>query len=45
MVMASNYNARPLVPEIMVKGDQYRLIRPRQTVAELIAHQTIPDWS
>ncbi|HEY1096114.1 MAG TPA: diaminopimelate decarboxylase, partial [Alphaproteobacteria bacterium] len=45
MVMASTYNARPLIAEVMVKGSQHRLIRPRQNVADLIATQKIPDWS
>ena len=44
MVMASTYNARPLVPEILVKGDQYAVIRPRQDINELMAMQTTPDW-
>ncbi len=35
MVMASNYNARPRPPEIMIKGDQMRLIRPRETLDSL----------
>jgi len=35
--MSSNYNTRPLAPEVLVDGDATRLIRRRQTVAELIA--------
>ncbi len=35
--MSSNYNSRPLVPEVLVDGDTARLIRRRQTVAELLA--------
>lgn len=35
--MSSNYNTRPLIPEVLVDGDQVRLIRRRQTVQELIA--------
>jgi diaminopimelate decarboxylase len=35
--MSSNYNSRPLIPEILVEGDRTRLIRRRQTVAELLA--------
>ena len=43
-VMASTYNSRPLVPEVLVKGDDFFVIRPRQTVAELLALDRIPDW-
>ena len=35
--MASNYNARPLCPEVLVDGDQYTVIRRRQTYDDLIA--------
>lgn len=35
--MSSNYNSRPLIPEVLVDGDTDRLIRRRQTVAELLA--------
>lgn len=35
--MSSNYNTRPLIPEVLLDGDAYRLIRRRQTVAELLA--------
>ncbi|CAL9625832.1 Diaminopimelate decarboxylase [Streptomyces sp. enrichment culture] len=35
--MSSNYNSRPLIPEVLVDGDETRLIRRRQTIAELLA--------
>ena len=35
--MSSNYNSRPLIAEVLVDGDQARLIRRRQTVDELLA--------
>lgn len=35
--MSSNYNSRPLIAEVLVDGDQSRLIRRRQTVEELLA--------
>jgi diaminopimelate decarboxylase len=35
--MSSNYNTRPLIAEVMVEGSQSRLIRRKQTVAELLA--------
>ncbi len=34
--MASNYNARPMCPEVLVDGDQFRIIRRRQTYEDLI---------
>ncbi|MBN2333363.1 MAG: diaminopimelate decarboxylase [Deltaproteobacteria bacterium] len=34
--MSSNYNSRPRVPEILVTGDHYRVIRQRETFADLI---------
>ncbi|TJZ65433.1 diaminopimelate decarboxylase [Chitiniphilus eburneus] len=39
--MSSNYNTRPLIPEILLDGDQARLIRRRQTVAELLALEAV----
>lgn len=35
--MSSNYNARPLLPEVLVDGDQFTVIRKRQTYDDLIA--------
>jgi diaminopimelate decarboxylase len=35
--MSSNYNSRPLIPEVLVDGDTDRLIRRRQTIGELLA--------
>ena len=43
-VMASEYNSRPLVPEVLVQGDQYAVIRPRPTYEEMLARDTIPAW-
>ncbi|WGH79571.1 diaminopimelate decarboxylase [Jannaschia ovalis] len=43
-VMASEYNSRPLVPEVLVQGDQYAVIRPRPTFDEMISRDTIPQW-
>ncbi|MCC5985799.1 MAG: diaminopimelate decarboxylase [Rhodobacteraceae bacterium] len=44
-VMASEYNTRPLIPEVMVKGDQFAVIRARPTFDEMLARDTIPQWS
>ncbi|MDX1975670.1 MAG: diaminopimelate decarboxylase [Rickettsiales bacterium] len=42
--MASTYNARPLVAEVMVSGKQHELVRPRQTYEELIGRDKLPSW-
>ena len=43
-VMASTYNSRPLVPEVLVDGDRWHVIRPRKSIAELIALDSVPEW-
>ncbi|MDX2483853.1 MAG: diaminopimelate decarboxylase [Pseudodonghicola sp.] len=43
-VMASEYNTRPLIPEVMVHGDQFAVIRRRPTFDEMINRDTIPEW-
>jgi diaminopimelate decarboxylase len=43
-VMASDYNARPMAPEVLVSGEQWGIVRPRETYADLIAKDRIPDW-
>lgn len=43
MTMASNYNTRGRAAEILVDGDQYHLIRRRETAAELFALESIPQ--
>ncbi len=43
-VMASTYNTRPLVPEVMVNGDQYAVIRPRAGYDALIGLDRVPHW-
>ncbi len=42
--MASTYNARPLVPEVLVRGDRFQVVRRRVPVAEQIGWETLPDW-
>ncbi|GHD57412.1 diaminopimelate decarboxylase [Jeongeupia chitinilytica] len=39
--MSSNYNTRPLIPEVLIDGSDTRLIRRRQTVAELLALESV----
>ncbi len=43
-VMSSEYNTRPLIPEVLVHGDQYAVIRPRPSFDEIINRDTIPEW-
>lgn len=43
-VMSSEYNTRPLIPEVMVQGDQFAVIRPRPTFDEIINRDIIPEW-
>ncbi|KUP93057.1 diaminopimelate decarboxylase [Tritonibacter horizontis] len=43
-VMASEYNSRPLIPEVLVHGDQFAVIRSRPTFDEMINRDTIPEW-
>jgi diaminopimelate decarboxylase len=43
-VMSSEYNSRPLIPEVLVHGDQFAVIRRRPTYEEMIARDTIPEW-
>lgn len=43
-VMASEYNSRPLIPEVLVHGDQFAVIRARPTFDEMINRDTIPEW-
>ena len=43
-VMASEYNSRPLIPEVLVNGDQFAVIRARPTFDEMINRDTIPEW-
>ena len=40
--MASNYNSHPKPPEVLVDGDQYYVIRTRETMDDLIRGETIP---
>jgi diaminopimelate decarboxylase len=40
--MASNYNSHPKPPEVLVDGDQYYVIRARESFEDLIRGETIP---
>ncbi|HVH81779.1 MAG TPA: diaminopimelate decarboxylase, partial [Stellaceae bacterium] len=43
-VMSSTYNSRLLVPEVLVDGGRFAVIRARPSYDELLALDTIPDW-
>ncbi|MEM6825946.1 MAG: diaminopimelate decarboxylase [Pseudomonadota bacterium] len=43
-VMASEYNTRPLVPEVLAHGHQFAVIRGRPDYDEIISRDTIPAW-
>ena len=43
-VMSSEYNTRPLIPEVLVNGREFAVIRARPTFDEMINRDTIPEW-
>jgi diaminopimelate decarboxylase len=43
-VMSSSYNTRPLVPEVLVNGADYAVVRPRFDTEALIALDRVPSW-
>ncbi|WP_011582353.1 diaminopimelate decarboxylase [Chelativorans multitrophicus] len=43
-VLSSTYNSRLLVPEVLVNGDRFHIVRPRPTYEQLIALDSLPDW-
>jgi diaminopimelate decarboxylase len=42
--MSSNYNSRPRVPEVLVRDDAFHVIRSRETPADLIRGESIPEF-
>jgi diaminopimelate decarboxylase len=42
--MASTYNSRPLVPEVMVDGSKFAVVADRILPEAILAAETIPDW-
>ena len=42
--MASTYNSRPLVPEVLVDGDRFAVVADRVAAEALIAAERVPDW-
>ena len=43
-VMASEYNARPLVPEVLVQGARFATVRRRPTYTEMLERDSLPPW-
>ncbi len=43
-VMSSTYNTRLLVPEVLVNGTSFAIVRPRPTFDDLIGLDKLPDW-
>jgi diaminopimelate decarboxylase len=42
--MASEYNTRPLAPEVLVRGDRFAVVRPRPTYEEILAREPLAPW-
>jgi diaminopimelate decarboxylase len=42
--MASTYNSRLLIPEVLVNGPHWAVVRPRQTFSEMLGHDRLPPW-
>jgi diaminopimelate decarboxylase len=43
-VMSSSYNTRPLVPEVLVRGDAFAVIRARPSYEEILSQDKMPEW-
>ena len=43
-VMSSTYNSRPLTLEVLVSGENYAIIRPRQSYENMLGLDKIPGW-
>jgi diaminopimelate decarboxylase len=42
--MSSNYNSRPLLPEVLVSDDQFDLVRKPQKIEDVVAYDIVPEW-
>jgi len=42
--MSSEYNSRPLVPEVLVDGDRFAVVRPRPTYDDMLAREPLAPW-
>lgn len=43
-VMASGYNSRPLIAEVLVRADAFSVVRARQDIAAMLAQESLADW-
>jgi diaminopimelate decarboxylase len=43
-VLASEYNSRLLVPEVLVSENRYSVTRPRASYDDMLAKERLPDW-
>ncbi|MBB4658309.1 diaminopimelate decarboxylase [Parvularcula dongshanensis] len=44
-VQASQYNTRPLIPEVLVDGDRFAVVRRRPSTEDMLALEELPDWT
>ena len=42
--MSSTYNSRPLIPEVLVKGGDYAVVRARPTIQQMLELESLPKW-
>ena len=42
--MASMYNSRPLVPEVLVAGDRFEVVAKRVSAEAIMGEEQVPDW-
>ena len=43
-IMSSGYNSRLLVPEVLVHGAEFAVVRPRPTYEDMLAQERVPPW-
>jgi diaminopimelate decarboxylase len=41
---SSQYNTRPLIPEVLVNGNKFEIIRERPAIADILKTERLPDW-
>jgi diaminopimelate decarboxylase len=42
--MSNSYNSRPIIPEVLVQGSEFAVIRKRPSYEEMLAAEEIPSW-
>jgi diaminopimelate decarboxylase len=42
--MSSEYNSRQLVPEVLVDGDRFAVVRPRPSYDDMLAREPMAEW-